>query len=352
MIVALIAANIALFAMNSDRDLDVAAPRSAALIPSPAGSAPPVTYRTTSTRLGVFVGANRADVTKFEKWLGRRVKDVLHFDGRETWAQITHPKVAQWRGSSYRLILGVPMLPDTEKSRNEQAMRAGARGKYDSHFTTLAKNLVAAGQSDAVLRIGWEFNLKSRAWGISDHEVFKRYFRRIATAMRAVPGAKFTIDWNVNNGYNPYDATHYYPGSNYVDYIGVNAYDLDAKVYPYPAKCDAYCRADTQQKAWNENIFGGPRGLDFWSRYAAEHKKPLSLPEFGLWKLPDGSDGGADNPVYIERMHDFITWAPNHVAYAVYFNYDSPAGPHSVDSAFPDAGQDFRKLFGGKPSNN
>lgn len=345
----LVSANVGLMVIRSDESPDSAnLPQSAGLLPSSSPAPTAISLRNTSTRLGVFVGTNSAKVPKFETWLGRNVDDVLHFDDRKNWDQIANPDISQWKDKDYRLIFAVPMLPSSERPTKEASMRAGARGEYNKHFTSLAKKLVASGQEGAVLRIGWEFNLKSWTWGIKDHEVFIKFFRHVVNSMRAVPGAKFKIDWNVNNGYNPYDATKYYPGDKYVDYVGVDAYDLNSTVYPYPKKCNAACRSEIQQEAWDENIYGGEHGLRFWAAYAAKHKKPLSIPEFGLWTVPDGSDGGDDNPIYIEQMHNFITWAPNNVAYAAYFNYDGPDGPHSVDAAFPIAGKVFKKLFGEK----
>jgi hypothetical protein len=212
---------------------------------------------------------------------------------------------------------------------------------------------VAQGHEDAVIRIGWEMTLKSWPWGIKDYEVYTKFWRKIVTAMRSVPGEKFKFDWNVNNGFNDYrDATKYYPGDKYVDYVGVDAYDLNATVYPYPKKCNTECRTTRQQEAWDENIFGNEWGLDFWSGFANSHKKPLSLPEWGLWTLFNGSDGGDDNPYYIKQMYEFINDPNNNVAYAAYFNYDDADGNHTLDKAFPKGGKMYKKLFAVKKSKN
>lgn len=344
-IAALISANVGLLTIRSHRTATTGRlPLAADPVPKASPSA--VSLKNNSTRLGLFQGT-KADVNSFERWLGRDVKDVVHFSDRDNWQQIANPNLAEWKNTDYRLIYAVPLLPRNAESAKESSMRAGAKGEFDDYFTTLAENLIADGQENAVLRVGWEFNLKSWPWGISDHEVFKRYFRHVVTAMRAVPGAKFKIDWNVNNAFNPYDGTKYYPGNKYVDYVGVDAYDLDSSVYPYPKQCDDTCRLETQTKAWDEVIFGGERGLDFWSLFAAKHKKPLALPEYGLWDMPDGS-GGGDNPYFIEQMHDFITWAPNNVAYAAYFDVDGKDGEHSLRDAFPVAGKHYLKWFGAK----
>nr|WP_269329375.1 glycosyl hydrolase [Kineosporia babensis] len=224
-------------------------------------------------------------------------------------------------------------------------MRQGGRGEYNEHFVELAENLVAGGQSTAILRVGWEFNLRSWAWGTDDEKLFIRYYREIVDAMRSVPGQKFEFDWNPNNGFNPNPGEKYYPGDNYVDYVGIDVYDLHSGVYPYPKKCSAACREERQTRAWTEAIYGGPHGLAFWTDFAAQRDKPVSLPEWGLWDRFDDT-GGGDNPKFVEYMHDYISRPQNNVAYANYFNLNSEQGRHSLTKSFPAGGKTFRKLFG------
>jgi hypothetical protein len=228
-------------------------------------------------------------------------------------------------------------------------MKAGARGEFNPYFRQMAQRLVAAGQSHAVLRIGWEFNIKTWPWGVADHKAFIAYFRQIVKTVRGVAGAAFDVNWNVNNGYNPYDAVTYWPGDAYVDSVGVDAYDLDGTVYKTKlyrsAKCTEQCRQVVQQTAWDQVIFGGPRGLGFWTLFAADHKKPFSLPEWGLWDRSDGT-GGADDPFFVAEMHHFITQHRNNVEFAAHFNFNSTQGQHNLPGSFPMAARDFKKLFG------
>lgn len=86
----------------------------------------------------------------------------------------------------------------------------------------------------------------------------------------------------------------YYPGDDYVDYVGIDAYDVSYawRTYPYPDDCDAGCRADRQERAWDKAIHGGKRGLEFWADFARHRGKPLTLPEWGLWDRDDEHAGG------------------------------------------------------------
>ncbi|MFI7589257.1 glycoside hydrolase family 26 protein [Spongisporangium articulatum] len=305
-------------------------------------------------RYGVFVGTDASQVRRFERVTGQNVVDVLDFGQRGSWDDIANPAtvLAHWRGDTkHRLILAVPLLPTSLKPTRLSAMKAGAAGDYNQYFKALAQRLVAADHQDAVLRIGWEFNIKDWAWGTPDAKSFRAFFRQVVTTMRSVPGADFWIDWNVNNGFTPYDGTKYWPGDAYVDSVGVDAYDIDGTVYPYPKNCRTVCREKLQERAWDEVIFGGERGLQFWSQFAAEHDKPLALSEWGLWDRLNDHTGGAENPFYIRQMHDFITSPLNNVAYAAYFNSDDPESKHSLlDGEFPASAKVFKDLFGGKTS--
>jgi hypothetical protein len=166
--------------------------------------------------------------------------------------------------------------------------------------------------------------------------------------MRTVPDNKFKFDFNVNNGFNPHPGEEYYPGDKFVDYVGVDVYDLHQGAYDNKyrnaKKCDQACREERQTQAWNEAIFGGPHGLNFWTDFAAQHDKPVSLPEWALWDRFDHT-GGADDPLFITFMHDYITRPANNVAYANYFEFNSNQGEHSLQE-FPKAEKMFQKLFG------
>jgi hypothetical protein len=251
----------------------------------------------------------------------------------------------EWRSSGYQAVYSVALLPGADRSATIQA---GARGEYDRYFAELARSLVAAGQADAILRLGWEFNLASSRWATDDPAAFIAYWRRVVAAMDAVPGARFAYDWNPNNGKNTYDAVNYYPGDDVVDYIGIDAYDTSWawRTYPYPDSCGAGCRAARQQAAWDRSIYGGRRGLGFWSAFARHRGKPLSLPEWGLWNRKDGH-GGGDDPGYLRRMHAFIADPRNGVAYQAYFEFDGDDGEHRLMTTYPTAGKVFRELFAG-----
>jgi hypothetical protein len=304
-------------------------------------AAPPAT---SPAKVGVFRGTSLPEVKAYEEWLGRPMDYVVDFSTRDTWQQIADPQllITEWAGTGYRVVHGLAMLPEEDPSAT---MEAGARGEYDGYYRQLAQRLVAGGQPDAILRLGWEFNLSSSRWFTEDPRVFVDYYRRAVAAMRSVPGQRFEFDWNVNNGHNAVDAMDFYPGDDVVDYVGVDVYDVswDSGTYPYPAGCDAMCRTERQDRAW-QDVVGDERGLRFWAAFAGEHGKPLSLPEWGLWSRPDGH-GGGENPRFIRRMHEFIT--THDIAYQAYFEYSAKDGPHRLMDGFPESAPVFKELFAG-----
>ena len=97
---------------------------------------------------------------------------------------------------------------------------------YDSHFRTLAQSAGRPRRRDTVIVLGWEMN------GITythrcgpDPEAWKKYWNRIVTTMRSVPGQKFRFDFAPNRGRDAIPWTECYPGDDAVDIIGMDSYD-------------------------------------------------------------------------------------------------------------------------------
>jgi hypothetical protein len=327
-------------------------------------TAPAVSALPLKGRMGAYTGTDVQTTRAFEDWWGQKLTYAVDFGGRDTWSDIADPAnvLSEWKGSGYTLVLAVPMLPtelipgwspddtsDATQNKKKAFMKRGGEGEYNQYFKQLAQNLVAAGQEKAVLRIGWEMNIETWMWGTDDTKDYKAFFQQIVKTMRSVDGEKFKFDFNVNNGFNPNPGEEYYPGDKYVDYVGVDTYDLDGNVYnakyANSKKCDQACREEAQTTAWEEAIFGGPHGLGFWTDFAKQHDKPISLPEWACWDRFDGT-GGADDPLFVEFMHDYITRPANNVAYANYFEYNSSQGEHNLQKSFPKAAKTFLKLFG------
>jgi hypothetical protein len=110
----------------------------------------------------------------------------------------------------------------------------------------------------------------------------------------------------------------YYPGDAAVDIIGIDQYDalVDGKVVP-PGSA-----------RWRL-LAGQPGGLDALVAFARQHKKPLSVPEWGEVGAPV-SGGGGDDPVYVAHMA--ALFRRQHVIYESYFD-ESEGGTLKLSQA-------------------
>jgi hypothetical protein len=296
---------------------------------------------TTPAPIGVFPGGVAArSVANFEQSLGRRVDFAHEFIHKSSWTSMTD---VRWlkrlvdAGFGGRTVLTVPMLPDRGGS-----LKQGAKGRYNEHFRLLARRLVAVGQGSAVLRIGHEFNGTWFKWtirGEGNSTRYKAYWREIVTTMRGVEGANFRFDWApmagsswVDGGKRRLRAATAYPGDQYVDFIGLDVFD------------QSWARRGRSASARWQEFMTQTDGLAWHARFAAAHGKPMTFPEWGLVKRPDGR-GGGDNPYFVMKMHEWIQTHP--VAYHLYFESRDPNGDYRVFSGrFPKAAETFIRFFG------
>jgi hypothetical protein len=326
-------------------------------------------------QMAVYRWVLRPDnVEAFGRWIGHPDVWAEDFTDNSSWDNIENPgwllkPWGKWvmQRPGRRLILGVPLLPGPWDGSGPIAgsidlkipvsLEKGAAGDYDRHFAALAKNLVAQGLGETILRPGWEFNGGWYTWrGAGKADALAAYWRHIVRAMRAVPGAAgLRFCFNPSVGYQGFPAEQAWPGDEFVDYVGVDVYD-DAWVkdtYPWPADATQSEIAARQKKVWDTIHYGGDHGLKFWARFAADHHKPLALPEWGIDDRPE-HHGGMDDPYFIEQMHAFITDPKNNVAFQCYFDVEAPDGHHQLSpglkgdekTEFPRAAAKFRELFG------
>jgi hypothetical protein len=304
---------------------------------SPTTSIPAVNVGTVP--FGVYMGPGQpGQVAYFARSTGTKpslASDYLpRVDGWSGMVKVNALRryLAPWRGSGYRLVLGVPMIP-TRHGDAVGTLEAGAAGRYDSEFTTLAKTLVSYGDANAILRLGWEFNGTWYEWSVSDDgdaADFASYFRHIVAAMRRVPGTSFRFVWNPVSGSRPEAASKAYPGDASVDYVGLDLYD---QVWGVPR---------SPVRAWPTYV-SEDNGLRCLSSFAAAHQKPAVLPEWGVTIRSDGH-GLGDDPLFVGEMAQWI--ATHHIAFTSYFDINASDGEHGLlDGHFRRALSVFRRSF-------
>ncbi|MGW0916341.1 glycoside hydrolase family 26 protein [Streptomyces sp. NPDC002784] len=232
---------------------------------------------------------------------------------------------ADWRRErdDRMFVLNVPMQERNEEGVSDtevrQLLRQGAAGAFDRHYRRLAERLVELKVPDTVIVLGWEMN------GITythrcgpDPEAWKKYWNRIVTTMRAVPGQKFLFDFTPTRGRDAVPWTECYPGDDTVDIIGMDAYD-QPRGMPF----------DEQVKE--------PYGLQAHVDFAKAHGKPISYPEWGLFR-------NGDNPEYMRRM---LAWMDEHKPL---YNTLTDYCPHGVWQcrANPESAEIYRSVLSGR----
>lgn len=267
----------------------------------------------------VYAATNVPLMRAFSRLTKKNIDCVMVYNNaRPTWywweqLWVAHPPhpgmdVVGWVHAvpGRRLIISQPMVPDDAPSNWRQL---GAEGAYDGYAKQFAKNLVALGLGSSVIRLGWEANAndsQETAVGnnLADWHEWAHYWANIARSMSSVAGARFIFDWTVNEYTFPVPLADWYPGNDVVDVIGIDAYDSGISD-----------RSLTSAQRWRE-LASEPDGLDAVAAFAAAHKRPLSLPEWGLVAPgPDGGDG--DDPGYVAGLAHWV--ASHDVMYESYF---------------------------------
>ena len=202
--------------------------------------------------------------------------------------------------------------------------------------------MIAYGIKDPIVRLGWEFN---GSWfGATDANTdfnpnvpyqdnfqnFIKCYQDEASALKTTD-PQIMIDFNPSTGeptgnteangdWVPLNWESLYPGNQYVDIIGLDMYDSSGN---YPAGTNDKpsllpCTGDTpgtsacttvqdaealnyQKEAWNQTVTG-TGGLNDQVTFAAEHNKPMSFPEWGLWIGCYNDQCGGDDPYYISPV--------------------------------------------------
>ena len=286
--------------------------------------------------LGAFLGSDGAGadaVDDFAAWLGATPLVGRSYLPGGSWQDLEGPDWvldpwSAWRRShrDRMFVLNVPMVAPNEPPLDDATvaalLRAGASGRYDGHFQTLAQRLMDRSLGDTVIVLGWEMNGTTYSGRCApDPAAWREYWRRIVTAMRSVDGQRFRFDFAPVRGAQAVPWPECYPGDDVVDIIGMDSYD-QAPGLTF------------------DDYVSQPYGLRAHADFAAAHGKPLSFPEWGLY------DHG-DNPVFVRAMQAWIT--THEVAYHAITDYC----PHGFWGcrANPASSAAYRELFGAGPAS-
>ncbi len=248
---------------------------------------------------GAFLASDERGVARMEelsRWLGGAELRVGHtYLPGNRWSDIEGDvrfleAWARWRNADddRMLVLNVPLQERNEAGVSDEdvrrLLRRGAAGEFDHHFRALAERLVDLKVPDTVLVLGWEMNGVTYTHRCGpDPQAWKEYWNRIVATMRAVPGQEFKFDFTPSRGRDAVPWTECYPGDDTVDIVGMDSYDQPAGM------------------SFDEQV-REPYGLQAHVDFAKAHGKPISYPEWGLFR-------NGDNPEYMRRM---LAWMDEH----------------------------------------
>src|ERR1035437_4620762 len=321
---------------------------------------------TTPPALGVYAGNNnQAGVNNFAATTGAHVTLAETYlpwaanTGTSVgWSYLTTPStmaswLSTWSGTSDQMVIAVPMVALNGSGSPENTLAQGAAGDENANFVAIAKNLVALGFGNAILRPGWEFDGPWFPWPVesnTDAANFAAYWQNIVTAMRSVPGADFkflwspagfqSLSWNINDAY---------PGNAYVDYVSFDVYDWSWSGTIFPSGDPNNSATVAQSKAVFNEYLTDTEGLNWLASFAQAHNKPIVIPEWAVVSRTDGH-GLMDDPTFINDMYNWFT--ANNVAWVIYFVDDVSDNNNQgmnfllTDGHFPNSLAAFAQEFG------
>lgn len=273
--------------------------------------------------LVIYVGNDLGAPTelhRFEAWLGCPVKGVSVHSGQANWADWQGSigyALSLWNGSGRQLYWSVPLIPEGA------ILAEAARGAYDARYVAAAKVILAGtfGGDVIPVRTGWEFNQDYMPWSARGQERdFADGYRHFVRAFRTVSN-RFRFEWAPAIGGNS-DPARAYPGDNYVDVVGIDAY--------YNIRWDSSDAGD----AWRTNVIR-PYGFGWLEAFAATHGKPTAYGEWGVMSPGSGP--------YVQQAA--LWYAGHRVAYQSYWNSDSSFPGKLNTGRLPEPGMVYRKAF-------
>jgi Glycosyl hydrolase family 26 len=280
-------------------------------------------------------------------WLGSpsTIKFAQDFIDATDWSHISNPwQLSQWKGTSYTMVWGAPMIPCGTSQTQCQTIVAdynlAANGGANSYYKTLAKNLIASGFGSSYIRIGWEFNSTDMGWSICNPngdelaswaKDFVPAFQNMVTSMRSVSGANFKFIWNplVSSNTSCGSAAkleNFYPGDKYVDMVALDIYDGVGQTVSSDATRWNDLLKGVNGGDWTAAVpdsINGKKfqgyGLDWLTAFGKEHSKLVSIPEWGLDTESMSAVGGGDDAYFVTQMAKWIK--ANATGPAIFWNY-------------------------------
>ena len=237
----------------------------------------------------------------------------------------------QWNANSFAAsadartttpVIGLPLSSTASDALSpDQAFKAFASGQYDGVLNGIVQAWASQGFTNLVFRPGWEMNLTGSNYAGDTAQMqgdWVAAFQHVYTALHSAAeqtGVSVQVVWNpgVTNYSNAGATANLYPGNNYVDVIGADAY---SDIYPFSdGSTPAYHDWDTGKEEgsaaqfiadpinrehywslpaatkWSDDGSGGhSQSLSSLIQFAEQQGKPFAIPETGAGNSNSGSD--------------------------------------------------------------
>ena len=258
-------------------------------------------------------GTNASDMARLDAWAayrGRPNDVALMLTDYTSWQGVTRPddRLELFQAFRGELVIGQPFWPQ----QSGGTLSACAAGDYDTYWRDFGTTLTAHGRQGSILRLAWQFNGDYVEWSATDPTLWVACFRHVVDAVR-VNAPSVRIDWSMNaHGTQAPaggDAFDVYPGDDYVDIVGIDAYDMTPSS-PDEAAFTAQCN--------------GPDGICAVTDFVRSHGKRLGVGQWAVVTCNGFGDRGGDNPFYVERMHRFFADNADVMGYETYYNDPKP----------------------------
>ena len=146
------------------------------------GCIPPIPV--VASTLGVYGGTDQVNVTRFEKWLGCPVQQILIFTDLESWSGIAHPEwfIGRFAALNKPALWSIAMIPPGS------SLEVAATGAYNAHYVSAARALARARpdpEGAIRVRLGWELNGDWFPWAAAGRErAFIATYRHIVELLQ------------------------------------------------------------------------------------------------------------------------------------------------------------------------
>jgi hypothetical protein len=194
----------------------------------------PTTKINTEIKWGAYAGWQVADITNFELKVGKPVNYVATFVHWGNEKELPYEMADYAKRNNKTLIIFWEAMDYSAAKANDARFNYDAilRGDWDIYFKTFAEQARKSG-AQIILIPFEEMNGAWYPWSgvINDNTPAKHIlsYRYIKKFFTGISNVKF--GWAVNNDSDPdvegNRPADYYPGDEYVDYIGINGFNFD-----------------------------------------------------------------------------------------------------------------------------